>query len=58
MTHSRRLKSRADRGSISSRLPPGSAPVCRIIISASGSYEPKKKAKEAKSKQTFITVKR
>jgi translation initiation factor IF-3 len=37
--------------------PQAQPPVCRIINFGKWQYEQKKKAKEAKSKQTFITVK-
>lgn len=37
--------------------PSAQPPVCRIINFGKWQYEQKKKAKEAKSKQTFITVK-
>ena len=37
--------------------PQATPPVCRIINFGKWQYEQKKKAKEAKSKQTFITVK-
>lgn len=37
--------------------PQASPPVCRIINFGKWQYEQKKKAKEAKAKQTFITVK-
>ncbi len=37
--------------------PQAQPPVCRIINFGKFQYEQKKKAKEAKSKQTFITVK-
>ena len=37
--------------------PSATPPVCRIINFGKWQYEQKKKAKEAKSKQTFITVK-
>lgn len=37
--------------------PQANPPVCRIINFGKWQYEQKKKAKEAKAKQTFITVK-